>query len=311
MYRLLDSALARRKQVVLYGPPGTGKTFHARRFASWWLLGGLEGGDTSSAALTDDAALRKAERALSKSGRWTFVTFHPSYAYEDFVEGFRPVQDAGENTVSLALEDGVFKRVCESARQHPNDRYLLLIDEINRANVAKVFGELITLIEADKRGLRVTLPQSKESIDVPANVHLVGTMNTADRSITLLDVALRRRFAFLELMPDSSLVQNVLRMDELLDGLNRRLIDVAGREKQVGHAYFMPSGKVVTDVEDLASIFREEIVPLLQEYCYDEYEDLAALLGPKIVDVDQRTIRVEDAAALHESLVAHLIDGAN
>ena len=130
-------------------------------------------------------------------GSLTLLTFHPSYSYEDFIEGFRPT-DTG-NGLSLRLEDGIFKRICREAQAQPEKRFLLLIDEINRANVAKVFGEIITLLEADKRGLVVTLPQSKESFCVPRNVYVLGTMNTADRSIRLLDAALRRRFAFIEL----------------------------------------------------------------------------------------------------------------
>src|SRR5690606_18660653 len=118
----------------------------------------------------------------------TRLTFHASYSYEDFIEGFRPVA-AKDGNLALRLEDGIFKRVCREAQANPDKPYLVLIDEINRANVAKVLGELITLLERDKRGMRVSLPQSKESFTIPPNVYVLATMNTADRSIKLLDAA--------------------------------------------------------------------------------------------------------------------------
>jgi 5-methylcytosine-specific restriction enzyme B len=229
------------------------------------------------------------------AGRWNFATFHPSYAYEDFVEGYRPVSSTtGE--LNLLLDDGIFKRVCIAARADPDRPYLLLIDEINRANIAKVFGELITLLEADKRELQVTLPQSKEPFTVPENVFIVATMNTADRSITLLDVALRRRFAFRELMPEPELIEQEigpLKLAEFLAGLNREVARVAGREKQIGHAYLMPGGTPVSEPTDFSRVFRLEILPLLQEYCYDEYTELAQILGSAIVDADAQQINDE------------------
>ena len=168
-------------------------------------------------------------------GLLTRVTFHPSYTYEDFIEGFRP-DAGGAGGLSLALEDGFFKRVCRAAQANPGRPYLLLIDEINRGNVAKIMGELLTLLERDKRGLTLTLPQSKETFSVPLNVFLLGTMNTADRSIKLLDAALRRRFAFLECMPDSELLHGAavgdLALDDFLDGLNQRIARFEGRENK-------------------------------------------------------------------------------
>ena len=176
----------------------------------------------------------------------TWTTFHPSYAYEDFIEGLRPYE-AGEGRVGLKLEDGLFKRICRTAESKPEQRYLLIIDEINRANVSKVFGELITVLERDKRGLPVVLPQSKQSFIVPPNLYILATMNTADRSIRLLDSALRRRFAFLELMPDSQKLQGAavggLALDDLMDALNARIAKHVGREKQLGHSYFLDSGQ--------------------------------------------------------------------
>ncbi len=241
-------------------------------------------------------------------GSLTRVTFHPSYTYEDFIEGFRPVA-GGAGGLSLALDDGVFKRVCRAAQANPGRPYLLLIDEINRGNVAKIMGELLTLLERDKRGLTLTLPQSKETFSVPCNMFLLGTMNTADRSIKLLDAALRRRFAFLECMPDSELLHGAavgdLALDDFLDGLNQRIARVEGREKQVGHSYLLVDGRPVDEVEEFAARFREEILPLLQEYCYDEYATLAKFIGSELVDAAAGTLDAEKVADA-EQLVAAL-----
>ena len=320
VYWRIAAALERKGQLILYGPPGTGKTYQARRFAVWWLMKQL-GREEADAVFIDADRLREAERELStlqaadsgttdSVGPLTRVTFHPSYTYEDFIEGFRPADAGGAGGgLSLSLEDGVFKRVCRAAQANPGRPYLLLIDEINRGNVAKIMGELLTLIERDKRGLTLTLPQSKETFSVPPNVFLLGTMNTADRSIKLLDAALRRRFAFIECMPDSELVHGAevgdLALDDFLDGLNQRIAKAEGREKQVGHSYLLVDGQPVDEVEEFAARFREEILPLLQEYCYDEYATLAKFIGNELVDAEAGTLdaeKVDDA----EQLVAAL-----
>lgn len=241
-------------------------------------------------------------------GHLTRVTFHPSYTYEDFIEGYRPV-DQGRGGLALQLEDGVFKRVCRAAQAHPDRPYLLLVDEINRGNVAKILGELLTLLENDKRGLSVSLPQSKETFSIPPNVYLLGTMNTADRSIKLLDAALRRRFAFIELMPDLDLLRGAsvgdLALDEFLEELNRRIARLEGREKQIGHAYLLDGGNPVSEVSDFAVRFREEILPLLQEYCYDEYGTLAKFIGGGLVDSEAQALDQEKVGD-SEQLVAAL-----
>jgi 5-methylcytosine-specific restriction protein B len=246
--------------------------------------------------------------AAAGIGAITRLTFHPSYSYEDFIEGFRPV-DTGSGTLVLRLEDGVFKRVCREAQANPKRKYLLLVDEINRANLAKVFGETITLLENDKRGMAVTLPQSKESFAVPPNVFLLGTMNTADRSIKLLDAALRRRFAFIELMPDTELLRGAgvgaLMLDEFLEGLNRRVAKTEGREKQIGHSFLLENGAPVAEADEFARRFRQEILPLLQEYCYEDYGALAGYIGEKIVNREANALNFEylnDPEALIEVL---------
>jgi 5-methylcytosine-specific restriction protein B len=204
--------------------------------------------------------------------------------------------------------------MCRTAAADPKNDYLLLIDEINRGNVPRIFGELITLLEADKRGVSVTLPQSGEAFSVPPNLHVIGTMNTADRSIHLLDVALRRRFAFVALLPEPDLLANSsigpLNLEIFLTELNRRVIERAGRERQLGHAVLMgPGGTAITDPTVFASAFRYEILPLLQEYLYEDYRDLASVLGSEIIDAEAQTSRwevIDDPEALVKALAQEL-----
>jgi 5-methylcytosine-specific restriction protein B len=236
-----------------------------------------------------------ASAAAPSVQRLTSVTFHPSYAYEDFIEGFRPKQ-SGEGGMALTLRDGVFKRVCDAARANQQSRYVVLIDEINRGNIPKIFGELITLIEKDKRGFTVQLPQSGVNFAVPPNLLIIGTMNTADRSVQLLDTALRRRFTFLELLPESDRLEGVtaggLALDTFLDELNQRIRQRFGREKQIGHAMFFNGSDIVDTPESFASMFHYELLPLLQEYLYDDYTELRHLLGD-VIDVDSQRLAAD------------------
>ncbi len=186
--------------------------------------------------------------------RW--VTFHQSYAYEDFIEGLRPKTEQSDAIVlAFEIRPGIFRNLCALAKDDPGNQYVLVIDEINRGNISKVFGELMTLIEADKRGSSsVDLPYSKEPFQVPPNLAIIGTMNTADRSIALLDVALRRRFAFLELLPEPELLdgitvtvvdEDVLNMGTCLRKINKRISELRGPDYQIGHSYFLPLNKYI------------------------------------------------------------------
>lgn len=266
--------------LILYGPPGTGKTYRTMAEAVRLCRGLAE----TDPLLTDPARrqeLRQAYDELKGQGQIGFVTFHQNYAYEDFVEGLRPQPLADGVGFTLKAEPGVLRRMAEAAEASAEE-HVLVIDEINRANISKVFGELITLIEADKRlgmdeGMRLTLPYSGARFGVPANLHIVGTMNTADRSIALLDTALRRRFEFRELMPNSALLGPVDGIDlaALLATINERIEYLFDREHQVGHAYFIRCA-TRGDIDD---VMRHKVIPLLAEYFYDDWAKVAAVLG--------------------------------
>lgn len=230
--------------------------------------------------------------------RYEYVTFHQSYGYEDFVEGIRPVQGEGGQEVNYRIEPGVFKQICFRAKQDPDRRYAIFIDEINRGKISKIFGELITLLEPDKRaryskdgvlesGMELTLPYSKESFGVPENLDVYATMNTADRSIVLMDTALRRRFKFEELMPDVKLIKGdsgggtidddqggYIDLRKLLEAINKRIQFLRDRDHVIGHSYFMG----VKSFEDLQRAFSLEILPLLKEYFYEDWRKIQIVL---------------------------------
>lgn len=257
---------------LFYGPPGTGKTYKVQQ--------------------------------ICQSYDYKFVTFHQSFSYEEFVEGIRP-ETIGDK-ISYRVRKGVFYEACLEALRKadyqsfegcitdtPENRkkrfdsaapVLMVVDEINRANVSKVLGELITLMEPSKRlgsenELWLTLPYSQERFGVPSNLYIIGTMNTADRSIALLDTALRRRFYFSECQPDLSLLEEKIventELSRLLHTLNERVEFLYDRDHLIGHAYFLN----INTFEELCGLFRDQIIPLLQEYFYDDWRKIQLVLG--------------------------------
>ena len=223
--------------------------------------------------------------------RYKFTTFHQSFSYEDFIEGIKPIMpENGEESDDLGykVEDGLFKQMCKDAENDPDNRYAIFIDEINRGNVSAIFGELITLIEPDKRKgakneISVVLPYSKKTFAVPQNLDIIGTMNTADRSVEALDTALRRRFSFVEMMPKSELLKdsviNGIALNTLLKTINERIEVLIDRDHTIGHAYFIN----VTTEQELKGTFKNNIVPLLQEYFFGDYSKIGLVLGEGFV----------------------------
>ena len=296
----------RHLNTILYGPPGTGKTYTTACRCVEICDGAAEGSDQKT---------RKRYRALVKAGRIEFITFHQSYGYEEFVEGLRPgtvPAEAKKDTRSarraggdargsessvigagaahgagfrLVPTPGVLRRIAERARKTPREAHVLVIDEINRANVSKVMGELVTLLEEDKREgaeneVAVTLPHSGERFTLPANLHILGTMNSADRSIALLDTALRRRFEFEELAPDPDDLQDArqatgIDLPEVLRAMNKRLEWLIDRDHLIGHAWLMKA----RTRDDVDRVMRHKIIPLIAEYFDDDWEKVHAVLG--------------------------------
>lgn len=294
---LVQSVLERKGQTVLYGPPGTGKTFWALRAAR--ELAALRAFGATYSSLADDQRNRILSRTGAGGPLVRVTSFHPEYGYEDFIEGFRP-SVAPDGSLTFQLVPGAFRRLCADAAANPSLDFFLVIDELNRGDVPRIFGELLTLLERDKRGEVVELPASGDPFHVPPNVYVIGTMNTADRSIALLDVALRRRFGFLELMPDYSLLKGVsvdgLPLGPWLADLNARVRSSGGgdaRNRQIGHAFFLGAAGVITSVGQLAAILRDDIVPLLEEYAYDDFTQLAEMLGPALIDLTAQRVRRE------------------
>ncbi len=253
-YRALVNVLRAKKNIILQGAPGVGKTFAAKRLA-YSMMG-----------------VKDAERVM-------MVQFHQSYSYEDFIEGFHP------NAQGFDLEKGAFYNFCKNAKDDSDNDYFFIIDEINRGNLSKIFGELFMLIENDKRGPRNTLRllYSHELFYVPSNVYLIGMMNTADRSLAMLDYALRRRFAFFDLRPAFDTESFIAYQEGLASEKFDRLISCVVKLNEaitsdeslgdgfcIGHSYFCRmSPDDVTD-DKLSAIVNYELVPMLREYWFDE-----------------------------------------
>jgi len=261
-YRTLKNLLERKQNIILEGAPGVGKTFLAKRLA-YAILGQKD----PSKILT--------------------VQFHQNYSYEDFVEGIRPTVEG-----QLEIRDGIFKEFCQHAAQDPDSKYFCIIDEINRSNLSKVFGELMMLVEHDKREESVVLPYSRAHFSIPQNIYMIGTMNTADRSLALVDYALRRRFAFYPVQPafKSDKLKDYLSQQkhlpkDFIDNLIPKLIKLneeisnrLGQGFMIGHSYFVDQLSSNHHQEDYKEILQYEIRPLLEEYFYDDADEVVNLM---------------------------------
>ena len=271
------------KNMILYGPPGTGKTYSTAIYA----VAICDGKDVSVVKAMDYNNVMIRYRELLSEGRVAFTTFHQSYGYEEFIEGIKPVMGENDN-IGYSVEDGVFKAFCNNSKQGQN--YVFVIDEINRGNISKIFGELITLLEDTKRAgmneqASAILPYSGTEFSVPDNIYILGTMNTADRSIALMDTALRRRFQFVEMMPDADVLRKIgadkvqdLDVAAMLEKINERITFLYDREHTIGHAFFTKIAKN-PDLKTLESIFKKSVIPLLQEYFYEDYQKIQLVLG--------------------------------
>lgn len=256
-YDSLVSILEKKKNIILEGAPGVGKTFMAKRLA-YSIIGEKD------------------------SSKVELIQFHQNYSYEDFVEGYRPV-DAG-----FELQRGIFYKLCKKANNDKLNNYYLIIDEINRGNLSKIFGELLMLIEADKREDCLTLAYSEEKFSVPENIYIIGLMNTADRSLALIDYALRRRFSFIRIEPafenekfrkafNEKFENNFNNLIEIVKKINEAIEQdkSLGAGFKIGHSYFCPNLKDRKgNKKDIEEIINYEILPLLEEYWYDDPDSI-------------------------------------
>jgi len=268
------------KNQILFGPPGTGKTYHTINKAVE-----IADNDFYNQNKENREELKRRFKELKESNQVVFTTFHQSMSYEEFLESLKPFEK--DEKVYYKIEDGIFKQICEKAEEKPTENFVLIIDEINRGNIASIFGELITLIEPDKRKgedeeLSVKLPYSKQDFTVPKNLYIIGTMNTADRSVEALDSALRRRFVFNEMPPDEALLIKDffgINLQEVLRKINLRIEKLIDKEHKIGHSYFM---NLKTEI-DLKNSFKNKIIPLLEEYFYGDFAKIGLVLGVDFV----------------------------
>lgn len=271
MFEEITLTIERKKNIILQGPPGVGKSFVAKKLAHF---------------LTQSSAPSKVQ----------MVQFHQSYSYEDFIQGWRPNEKGG-----FSLSNGIFYRFCGLARHDSNGKYVFIIDEINRGNVSKILGELMLLIECDKRGDAFAIPltytqENEPPFYVPENIYLIGLMNTADRSLAMVDYALRRRFVFFDLEPkyQSDKFQSLLQNMGISDDIIQRIVDRMsalnnlicedhknlGRGFAIGHSFFCPPTSRIDDQESwYTSIVKNELGPLLREYYFDNPDKAETLIS--------------------------------
>lgn len=336
LFETMEDLLSEKRQIILYGPPGTSKTYFAKQFVTWFFYNNELNGDV----------LKKGFKELQTQKKVDIVQFHPSYSYEEFIEGIRPLSK--DNTLRYDVVDGIFKKFCKNANVHKDQKFIFIIDEINRGNIAKIFGELIYALEYrdEKVKLQYSEMDDKQEdiegkyLEIPSNVFIIGTMNTADRSIALLDIALRRRFAFVPLMPNYDLASKALGFGEKFDkeqlkgvyeshendgmkysalsllaveSLNKRISSETrlGREKQIGHTFIINyfNGNRKPD-DAFILLWKYEILPLLEEYFYYDYGKISGLFGRDGSKIVSKEHGINDFGTdeLREALVNALMD---
>jgi len=243
-----------------------------------------------------------------KKKRYVFTTFHQSFSYEDFIEGIKPIIYEDESNPEIGkqviydIKPGLFKQIVKDAKADRDNDYAIFIDEINRGNIANIFGELITLIEDDKRidkanYIPAKLPYSNEDFGVPPNLYIIGTMNTADRSVEALDTALRRRFSFIEMNPEPEKLSTPefkcegVNLETLLTAINARIEKLLDKDYCIGHSYFMTIKNRNQPLEEIKTIFQNKILPLLQEYFYGDWGKIMLVIGQEFVEKKVETIK--------------------
>lgn len=308
--REINSLLMKKKQVILTGAPGTGKSYWALNTV--YELVARQNYQNSFVNLQPEE-----QKQVKNSTQIKVVVMHSNYGYEEFVEGLRPENIDGK--LVFNVKDGVLKEFANEASLDSDKNYYLILDEINRTDLTKVFGELIYSIENTKRGEYIELSVSKDRFAVPSNLYIIGTMNNADKSVSMIDLALRRRFGFINLETDYELINQVIQenpilvdeedvVDENMDPesstrgaeinisdwlltVNERIIDTLGSEGkdlQIGHSYFLSKGDVISEPAQLVDVIKYEVIPLLEEYTYNNTEQLKRILGRKIFDSSNR-----------------------
>jgi 5-methylcytosine-specific restriction protein B len=297
----IENLLRSKKQIIFEGPPGSGKTYVARLFARYMAGVGL--GD-------------------EETDRVEIVQFHQSYGYEDFVAGIRPVTSAS-GQLTYRSQPGIFLEMCERAAARPDETFVLIIDEINRGNLSRIFGELLYGLEYRDQTVRLQTPVEMddkvvEQLRIPSNLYLIGTMNSTDRSLAMIDYALRRRFYFWRLMPTESGQAPVLRrwldaqsevsplgrarLHDAFVELNERISGNLGEDYQIGHSYFMLGNGEIEDPAAHARVWRHAIEPLLREYFHTRsdagatIEQLRVSFFKEPVAVDEIDVIVDDEA---------------
>ena len=282
----LDSEIVKQKRK-------TGNEYFDKDTESNWYL--TEKGKIYLNSLIEDFQ----DSPATSISQFNFVTFHQSYSYEDFIEGIKPDLDGTEDSqIVYTVKDGIFKEICKKASLDLDNNYVLIIDEINRGNISKIFGELITLLEDNKRtgekeAITVRLPYSKKDFSVPNNVYIIGTMNSTDKSIALVDIALRRRFHFERLNVNYDQIEND-DAQNFLKHLNGIICAMKNPDFEIGHSYFMNIPKSDDGNLELKKVFTTKILPLIEEYFFNDWEALATILGTDSIRIEKRKKLVWD-----------------